>query len=210
MFKRILLRIIIVLALASVAFSIFVILDRYNGKRNDEKETVAIITNEQMKTGKVLGEDEIEIPSQMYSSQNYKSPQITFGGDAITVPLGEQSVNPEIQDMRSELLMTKSDQRVKFILTWKTNKLCRSSIEYLKSGQTEAKTVSEDGYGFVHSVEIAPLNYSTSYSYTVSAKDKWGNETKSDKLAFYTGAENVSILDLLAGAFRDMFGWVGR
>ena len=146
----------------------------------------------------------------MYASQNFKTPQITFGGDAITMPSGEQSVAPEILDMRSELLTTKTDQQVKFVLTWKTNKLCLSSIEYMKEGQAEAKTVSEDGYGFVHSVEIAPLNYSTSYSYVVTARDKWGNEIKSDKLAFYTGAPNVSIFDLLGGAFKDMFGWAGK
>jgi hypothetical protein len=44
----------------------------------------------------------------------------------------------------------------------------------------------------------------------VTARDKWGNETKSDKLAFYTGAPNISILDLLGGAFKDMFGWAGK
>jgi hypothetical protein len=175
--------------------------------KNTAGETAAVISNENMQ-GKVLGEE--GSASQMYVSQNFKTPQITFGGDAITVPSGEQATAPEIQDMRSELLMTKTDQQVKFVLTWRTNKLCKSSIDYMKEGQPEAKTVTDDGYGFVHSVEIAPLNYSTSYSYTVTARDKWGNEMKSDKLAFYTGAPNVSIFDLLGGAFKDMFGWVGK
>ena len=176
---------------------------------NEAKETVAVISNENT-TGKVLGEEGDQIPTKMFASQNYKTPQISFGGDAIAIPSGEQSTAPEIQDLRSELLMTKTDQQVKFLLTWKTNKLCRSSIEYMKEGQSDAKTVSEDGYGFIHSVEVAPLNYSTSYSYKVSARDKWGNEIKSDKLAFYTGAQNISILDLIGGAFKDMFGWAGR
>lgn len=171
--------------------------------KNKQAETMAVISNENS-SGRVLGEE--GSASRSYSSQNFKTPQITFGGDAIAMPAGEQSVAPEILDMRSELLMTKTSQQVKFVLTWKTNKLCRSSVDYLKGGQTEAKTISEDGYGFVHSVEIAPLNYSTSYSYTVTARDKWGSEKKSDKLAFYTGAPNVSIFDLLGGAFKDMFG----
>jgi len=170
---------------------------------------VATISNETT-GGKVLGEEGAQVPTKMYASQNFKTPQITFGGDAITMPSGQQAVAPEILDMRSELLTTKTDQQVKFLLTWKTNKLCNSSIDYTKEGQAEAKTVSEEGYGFVHSVEIAPLNYSTSYSYAVTARDKWGNEIKSDKLAFYTGAQNVSVFDLLAGAFKDMFGWAGK
>jgi hypothetical protein len=207
MIKKIINRSIIVLALASIAFSVFVFWDRRNLAVNEPKETAATISNETT-SGKVLGEE--GSATRMFASQNFKTPQITFGGDAITMQSGEQSTAPEIQDLRSELLMTKTNQQVKFLLTWKTNKLCRSSIEYMKEGQAEGKTVSDDEYGFVHSVEVAPLNYSTSYSYNVTARDKWGNEMKSDKLAFYTGAPNVSIFDLLARAFGDMFGWAGK
>ncbi len=196
----------ILLAVFIVALGYFLMM--IFSSRPAQKET-ATITNE-TNGGKVLGEDQNQIPTKMFTSQNFHSPQITFGGDAITLPSGEQATAPEITDLRSELLLVKSDQQVKFLLSWKTNKLCASSIGYTKEGQAEEKTVSDDSYGFLHSVEIAPLNYSTSYSYSVTARDKWGNETKSDKLAFYTGAPNVSILDLLGGAFKDMFGWKGR
>jgi len=179
-------------------------------KNNNQAETAATILNENTSGGKVLGEEGSPVPTKMYASQNFRTPQISFGGDAIAMPAGEQSLAPEIQDMRSELLTTKTDQQVKFVLTWKTNKLCQSSIEYMKEGLSEGKKIADDGYGFVHSVEIAPLNYSTSYSYTVTARDKWGNEIKSDKLAFYTGTQNVSIFDLIAAAFKDMFGWMRK
>lgn len=201
---------ILLIAVFLIALGFFsMILLSWRVKNNNQAETVAVIANENTK-GKVLGEEGDQAPTQMFASQNFRAPQISFGGDAIAMPSGEQSAAPEIQDLRSELLMTKTDQSVKFLLTWKTNKLCRSSIEYTKEGQTEGKTVMEDGYGFVHSVEVAPLNYSTSYSYIVTARDKWGNEIKSDRLAFYTGAPNVSIFDLLGGAFKDMFGWAGK
>jgi hypothetical protein len=182
----------------------------FRNSMNETKETAAIISNENTQSGKVLGEEGNQVPTKMFASQNFKTPQISFGGDAIAMQSGEQSTAPELLDLRSELLMTKTDQQVKFLLSWKTNKLCQSSIEYMKEGQAEGKTVTDDGYGFVHSVEVAPLNYSTSYSYIVSVRDKWGNEIKSDKLAFYTGAPNVSIFDLLGGAFKDMFGWAGK
>lgn len=185
-------------------------------KISETREEAAKIANEQTggkpfsSAGRVLGEEESQpVPVNFFASQNFRVPQITFGGDAIAFPAGEQSLAPEIFDLRSELLTTKTDQKVKFLLSWRTNKLCRSSIEYTKGEQAEVKTVSEDGYGFVHSAEIAPLNYSTSYSYVVTARDKWGNEIKSDKLAFYSGAPSVSIFDLLGGAFKDMFGWAG-
>jgi hypothetical protein len=202
----------IFIALLVVAAGFFA-MPFYSSWKNisSNKQEVATISNEHSQTGKVLGED-AAAPDQtnMFSSENFRTPQITFGGDAITFPAGQQSDSPEITGMHSELLMTKSDQQVKFIISWKTNKLCNSSIEYLREGQSEGRTLSEDGYGFVHSAEISPLNYSTSYTYTINATDKWGNASKSDKLAFYTGAPNVSILDLLGGAFKDMFGWAGR
>jgi hypothetical protein len=178
------------------------------------KDEKATISNEQSRSGKVLAAQQAEetsgARSNMFSSQNFRAPQISIGGEAVVFPAGQQSEAPEILDMRSELLTTKSDQQVKFLLSWRTNKLCQSSIEYRREGQTEGKVISEDGYGFIHSVEIAPLSYSTSYSYIVTARDKWGNEVKSDKLTFYTGAPKVSIFDLLGGAFKEMFGWVGR
>jgi len=176
---------------------------------NSKKEEMATVKNETT-GGKVLGEEGSQVPSKMYSSENFRTPQISLGGDAIALQSGEDSNAPEIIDLRSELLITKTDQQAKFLLSWKTNKLCRSSIEYMKEGQAEGKFISDDGYGFAHSVEIAPLNYSTSYSYTVTARDKWENETKSDKLAFYSGAPNVSILDILGSAFKDMFGWASK
>ncbi len=196
--------------LAAVAFAVFVFFDQKSSSRIGQAEPVAVISNEQ-NGGRVLGEEGSNpVATKFFASQNFRTPQITFGGDAITVPSGEQSAAPEISDMRSQLMMTKGDEKVEFLLSWKTDKPCSSLIEYSREGQTEPKTVSEDGYGFAHSAEIAPLNYSTSYSYTVAARDKWGNVVKSDKLSFYTGAPKVSILDLLGGAFKDMFGWAGR
>jgi hypothetical protein len=176
--------------------------------RSAQKETVAI-SNENSK-GKILGEEGGQPISNTHKSENFRSPQISLGGEAITFPSGQQAINPEILDLRSELLTTKTDRKAKFMLTWRTNKPCLSSVEYLREGEAEGKVFSEDGYGINHSAEISPLAFSTSYSYTVFAKDKWGNEINSDKLAFYTGAPNVSILDLLGNAFKDMFGWASR
>jgi len=180
---------------------------------NKTGETVATISNENAETGKILGEEgsaSSADASRMFASDNFRSPQISFGGDAIAVPSGEQAVAPQIANLKSELLMAKSDQKVKFNLSWMTNKPCLSSIDFKKDGEAQGKIVSEDGYGYIHSVTLTPLNFSTTYSYAVTAKDRWGNVAESDRLAFYTGAPNVSIFDLLGNAFKDMFGRTGK
>jgi hypothetical protein len=200
---------IIAIFFIALGYLSMMILSFRSGK-NESAETVASISNEQMNSGQVLGEAGSEPASNSFASENFRAPQISFGGEAITFPSGQQALSPEIQNLRSELLTTKGDQQVKFILSWKTNKPCLSSIDFKKEGASENKTISEDGYGFIHSAVLSPLNYSMTYSYAVTAKDKWGNTTQSDKLAFYTGAPNVSILDLLGGAFKDMFGWTSK
>jgi len=201
----------IVIAIVIISFGYFsVMVFSSREKITGVKKESAAIANEQS-DGKILGEEESQpVQTRFFASQNFRTPQISFGGDAIVFPAGQQSGAPEIQDMRSELLLTKSDQQVKFLLSWKTNKECRSAIEYMKDGQSEGKVVSEDGYGFVHSAAIAPLNFSTSYSYIVTARDKWGNEIKTEKLVFYTGAPSISIFDIIVAAFKDMFGWMVR
>jgi len=202
-------KIIKIIFLSALVVSVGYLSAVFFSSRLTQKET-ATISNENS-NGQILGEAGSQPITNFHTSENYRSPQISFGGEAITFPSGQGSITPEILDLRSELLTTKNDRnKVKFMLTWRTNKPCLSSVEYLKEGQSQGKTFSEDGYGINHSAEISPLAFSTSYSYIVSAKDKWGNEMKSDKLAFYTGAPNVSILDLLGNAFKDMFGWATK
>lgn len=203
--------------LAAATFSVFVYFDKNSSLQSKQKEAAVTISNEQSKAGEVLGEEESQpaspaggAPSKFFESQSFRLPVISLGGEAIVYPAGGESKAPEISDLRSELLMSKNEKEVKFLVSWKTNKLCQSSIEFQKGGEASSKSVSEDGYGYVHSAELAPLNFSTTYSYAVTARDKWGNEIKSDKLAFYTGAPSVSIFDLLGGAFKDMFGWAKR
>lgn len=160
--------------------------------------------------GHILGDTATPTPVQYFASQNFHSPEISVGGEAIVQSSGQQAVAPEIYDLRSELLTTKNDQAVKLAVSWKTGKPCLSSVEFMRSGEQTGKNISEGDYGYVHSAVLAPLSFSTSYSYLISAKDKWGNEVKSEKLSFYTGAPKVSIFDLLGGAFKNLFGWTGR
>lgn len=172
---------------------------------SETKETAMTIANEKS-YGAVLGEEESGLPSKLFSSQNFHAPQISFGGEAMVLPSGQQAESPKITDLKSELFVTKSDQKVKFVLNWETNKPCLSSIGFKKEGDAQEKIISEEGYGFIHGATLSPLNFSTAYSYTVTARDKWGNETQSEKLVFYTGAPDVSVFDLLNDAFKDMFG----
>jgi hypothetical protein len=212
-YKKYILSLALALVFATAAFSVFVYFDKNSSSQSGRNEAAMKISNEQSRAGEILGEEGSASSAdalRFFESQSFRSPAISLGGEAVVYPGGGESKAPEISDLRSELLVSKNEKDVKFLVSWKTNKLCQSSIEFQRGGEASGKSVSEDGYGYVHSAELSPLNFSTTYSYAVTARDKWGNETKSDKLAFYTGAPSVSIFDLLGGAFKDMFGWANK
>lgn len=202
--KIILLSLCVILVgyLSAVLFSVL-------SERNKIKDTVGVISNEK-ETGRVLAEEDSAFVSQFMSSENFRASDLSLGSQALVFPSGRQAIDPEIVDLRSELLTTKGDGEAKFLISWKTTKPCVSSVAYKKEGEAKEKIISENDFGYLHGATLSPLSFSTSYSYQVLAKDKWGNAASAEKSAFYTGAPDVSIFDLLGGAFKDMFGWANK
>ena len=162
------------------------------------------------RTGLVLAEETENLKTlnkESYASENYRIVQVTFGGDAVLLPSGEEQLELEIYDIKSELLTTKDQEDIKLLVSWKTQRPTVSEVEYYRGGEEGGKKIKEDKYGYSHSAVLNSLDAATTYTYVIRVKDEWGNEKSSDKFAFYTGAPNVSLLDLLAGAVRDVFGW---
>jgi len=163
----------------------------------------------------VLGEEDeeavatnLEEKEVLLASENFRAKQVTFGGDAL-LPLGEEA-NPELKitEVYSELLTTKNQEEIKLLVSWKTNKPARSEVEYSKGGNEEGgQVIQEDKFSYSHSAVLPSLDPASAYTYKIKAVDQWGNEAVSDRFAFYTGAPNISLLDLLFGAFKDVFGW---
>ena len=103
-------------------------------------------------------------------------------------------------------MKTKDKKELQLVIKWKTERPTVCLVSYGKSGGA-MKTVQEEYFAIEHSAVLEKLDSATTYFYTVSAKDKLGGETVSDKYAVYTGAPEVSFLDLLAGAFKSAFSW---
>jgi hypothetical protein len=160
-------------------------------------------------SGTVRGESSAQNET-VYRSENFSAHQITFGGDTI-VSQNEEQRDLSVYEVKSELLTTKSKEEIKLAVTWKTNRTTRCEIEYQKSGEKNGKKIGEEKFGYSHQAIIGKLNPSTAYTFTIRARDKWGNEKLSERFAFYTGAPNISIIDMLTGAVKDTFGWaVGK
>jgi len=156
----------------------------------------------------VLGEEtEAEIEESVFASENYRIRQVTFGGDT-TIPLDRiENVPLELSNVKSELLTTRDEQEAKLIVSWKTNKPAVSEVIYGKNIEQGGSSIKEDKFGYSHNAVLSALDYSSAYTYLIKSKDKWDNEMISDQFAFYTGAPKISLIDLLLGAFRDVFSW---
>ena len=142
-----------------------------------------------------------------YQSENFRVGDIAIGGEAEFL-LTEDTPEPiEISAIRGEAFIEKNKQEVKLVLSWKTNKLAKSDIAYSKGVGQAKKTVSEDDYALNHSLIIPGLEQASTYVYTITSTDRFGNVTAAEPHAVYTGSRTVSLFDLIADAVGEVFGW---
>lgn len=145
--------------------------------------------------------------SAPYQSEHYRAGEIAIGGEmALFVPESDSSPL-SIGSVRGEAFSAKGKAGSKLVVSWETNKPARSEIAYGKGvGQAEA-VIREEEFGTNHSVIIPDVSPASTYVYVISAKDKWGGDVKSDPYAVYTGAREISLFELIAGAVGEVFGW---
>ncbi|MEK7598189.1 MAG: fibronectin type III domain-containing protein [Patescibacteria group bacterium] len=140
------------------------------------------------------------------ASENFTIKEIKFGG-AIAMASAQENPSFEISDVRSEVMKTKGKEEDRLLVNWKTNKLALSTIEYSAMSGSNPKKLTEDSYGFNHSVVLANLEPGTAYTYSITGKDRWANEVSSDRYSAYTGSKTVSVFDLIVNAVKEVFGW---
>lgn len=145
--------------------------------------------------------------SAQYESETFKVGDIALGGEAELL-LMEDSPEPlEITGVRGEAFTEKGGQEVKLVITWETNKLAKSVVQYAKGAGQTPKTLEEGDYGFSHSMVIPSLDQASTYVYSVTSDDRFGNRQTSDSYAVYTGSKTISLFDLISNALGDVFGW---
>jgi len=156
--------------------------------------------------GLVLGEG--EAGNKIPKSENYSAPFMSTGSEAVIFGNAGGQKETLIENVKSDIVVGKNKKEKKLFIAWATTKPTKCKIEYGKFGAgTGGLTLEEESYGTEHRALISSLESATTYSYAIKARDKWGNEKESDKFAVYTGAPQISFLEMIAGAFKDTFGW---
>lgn len=152
--------------------------------------------------------DDPVVPSDaLYRSENFRIGEIAVGGEAPLVVPEADPTPLEILSVRGEAFTEKGKNGSKLLITWETNKPAVSEISYGKGvGQAEG-VIRGNGYETNHSVTIPELAQASTYVYVISGRDRSGNTATSDPYAVYTGAREISLFELIAGAVGDVFGW---
>lgn len=213
--KKFLRHILMSLGLALLAFFILVTIREYlevKSKDSWSKPAVNYQDYQQDKTA-VLGENDqqeltVENDGTTLKSENYKVSQVSIGGELLADFENSDKMSVlELMDIKNELFVTKNKEEIKMLISWKTNKTTKGYIEYAKEGDSDFKKIEVNNNGLSHSALVSNLDPSSVYTYTITSQDKWGTEKKSDKYVFYTGAPNVSLIDVLENAAKKVFGW---
>lgn len=155
---------------------------------------------------RVLAETDVNSPG-LLASENFRVGQIVLGGDVGVLVQGDEFSELGISDVRGETLGSKDQNEGRALITWKTTKPALSTVKYGKNAGGSESNFSEDGYGLTHSAVLDQLDLASTYLYTISVRDRYGNEVTSDSYAIYTGSKVVSLFELITGALQDVFGW---
>lgn len=142
-----------------------------------------------------------------FQSENFRVGDISIGGEAEFL-LSEDNPDPlEVSSIRGEAFTEKNKQEVKLVVSWRTNKLAKSTISYSKGVGQAKKSVSEEDYSLNHSIIIPGLDQASTYVYEIVSEDRYGSQVTSESHAVYTGSRSVSLFDLIANAVGEVFGW---
>jgi hypothetical protein len=150
----------------------------------------------------------------LLASENYKASQVSVGG-TIAVADTEENSPLEISNIKSESFINDkagstqgaSTASVDLVISWTTNKLAISEIDYSKNNGQDPKAIKEDSFGFYHSVILTGIDQQTSYVYQIKGHDHWGNVVSSDFFGIFTASKPVSVFDLISKQINDIFGW---
>lgn len=212
-FKKIALIFVVV---ASIGAAIFLLFSNYKNKTQNavvKKASVIIPENTDHvfvndTQGVLLPEEAVdETRGLVGRSENFQVKDLVFGGETMVVAGESENLPIKISDVRSEALMSKDGKEVKMLVSWKTNKLAKSSVRYRKDTLNLETVLKEGGYGFSHALILAKLEPSTRFLFTVEASDRQGKSESSETFAIFTGSKPVSVFDLISGEINKMFGW---
>lgn len=205
--KRVIVAILLALAILLYAF---LILGGNNNKKKLEPDSEKPVEAPKISDNFLdYGQGNLDVNElgSSSSSENFKVNQIRFGGNIPLVDSNQKDINLEVYNIKSEMVASRENEEPRFLLTWETSKAAISEVVYAKDDGSNPRIISEDSYGFKHSVLMSDIDLSTIYIYRISSRDRWGNQKTTDYFSMYTGEKATSVFDLIVGSIEEIFSW---
>jgi len=164
-------------------------------------------------TGVVLGEKDTILSANglksVAASENYRLTQVNLGGVNAEVMDFTDSGLFQIGNIKSELYFSKEEtqKETRAVISFDTSRQSYAEIEYFKNGDSDKNSIKSLNLGRSHVITIPELNSDSVYRYLIKAEDPSGNLAVSEQFVIYTGAAEISLVDILEEAARKVFGW---
>ncbi len=150
----------------------------------------------------------VSLPAFVPRSENFQMREAIFGNYDPSAGDEVKSTPLKLFDVRSEVLVSEDGKESKLFIAWRTNKLAISQVIYAKNTEP-VSLLSEDGLSFSHALIVGKFDFDTRYTYHVKAKDRWGNEVRSEDFNVYSGKKADSVFLLITSEFKKLFNWMG-
>lgn len=203
--------IIILLLLLGLVFLLIMFLwpkpDIYGGKIDVKEPVSTVNVNQNIMLATTTAAAKRAKP--IAESENFAMLQINLEGSATNVfDLGETGLLT-LSNVASDIYSTKEGDKseIRAVISCQTSKRSYVEVEYFKSGEKTKKVFKDTYLGFNHILVIPELEPDSVYRYSLSATDLNQTTIYSEQYVFYTGAGNISLIDVLGNAVQKVFGW---
>lgn len=124
------------------------------------------------------------------------------------------STPPVISDIRTEVSTASKDDRLQLIVSWNTDELASSQIEYnvgVASDQIyKLKSSIDYSFGLNHTLIVDKLKASSNYHFRIIATDTAGNVGHSTDYSILTPQKRKSLLQIILEKLEETFGWLRK
>lgn len=144
---------------------------------------------------------------EAFQSESYQMRHMSVGGDLMILAGAQEQQKLEIFNVESEVFVDAEKQKMKLLLTWKTNKPAMYDVAYGRMNSAQKEAINNERFGLVHGAVLSELVPDTTYTYNIIATDQWGNMVQSEQYVAYTGLLEASVFDMISTALNDVFGW---
>ncbi len=119
---------------------------------------------------------------------------------------------PVISEIRTEVSTASNNDRLQLIVSWNTDELSSSQIEYnigIATDQIYKLQSSADlSFGLNHTLIVDKLKPSSNYHFRIIATDTTGNVGHSTDYSVLTPQKRKSLLQIILEKLEETFGWL--